>query len=191
MTQHMELVALRNCASGIKIGHQQMARPIREGERSYYRGGQNRWLACVRRSAMTRCLGLVPAASLYVAQKLMAGSVFAAAAVSSRTTTGLACAREPLLLPLGCMAEPTRKQLRKGRGADQVVGEAAAGGDGRVAQAQRARLECKRARRPGWRGCDRRQCAQHAHSRRVKDKVARCMASQQRAPAPARRSRRA
>ena len=50
---------------------------------------------------MTRCLGLVPAVSLYVAQKLKTGSVSAAAAVSSRTTTGLACTTEPLFLPLG------------------------------------------------------------------------------------------
>ena len=58
---------------------------------------------------MTRCLGLVPAVSLYVAQKLKAGSVSAIAAVSKRTTTGLACTREPLFLPLGGSAEPTRK----------------------------------------------------------------------------------
>ena len=154
--------------------------------------GQNRWLACVRRSAITRCLGLVPAVSLYVAQKLKAGSVSATAAVSRRTTTGLACTREPLLLPLGGSALSRHaRQLRNGGCADQVVGEAAAGGEGHVAQAQRACLECQLARRPGRRRHDRRKRAQHAHSRRVEHKVARCVARQQCAPAPARRSRRA
>ena len=138
---------------------------------------------------MTRCFGLVPAASLYVAQKLMAGSVSAAAAVSRRTTTGLACTRERRCCCLVLGRGNAQGSCAVAAGAHQVVGEAAAGGYGRVAQAQRAGLECELARRTGRRRRDCRQRAQHAHSRRVEDKVARRMARQQRAPAPAGRSR--